>query len=299
MLNIIHYMLTAMRPAFKDAAYAEEAVLLLEENMKRFLGVVVSIALSAPLAIASTAAWADTLDNIKAAGKIRIAMDLGIPPWAYKDENLKNTGPEVANVELLAKDLGVELEIVPTTGANRIPFLLSNKADLVLSTLSITPEREKIVLFSIPYSGATEVVAAPQSMEIKGFEDLVGKSIAVTRGTMLDTQVTKGALPGTDIVRFEDESTTITSVVTNQVNIIAQTTALIPVINEKNPAADLEPKFLLHETLYGVAMRKGDDALKAWVDDWIRKNVANGKLNENYKKFLKTDMPASIAETAK
>ena len=71
----------------------------------------------------------------------------GVPPYGMKDAALKSTGSDVETARLLAQDLGVELEIVPTTGANRVPFLQTNKADIVISSMSITPERQKVVDF--------------------------------------------------------------------------------------------------------------------------------------------------------
>ncbi|QYO75640.1 transporter substrate-binding domain-containing protein [Devosia salina] len=261
--------------------------------MQKFVKVVSAVAVAT--ALFTGLAHADSaLERIQAAGKVRIAMDLGVPPWAYKDANLENTGSEVATAKLLAEDLGVELEIVPTTGANRIPFLLSNKADIVLSTLGITEERKGIILYSIPYSGANNVVAAPKSIEIKGFEDLSGKSIAVTRGTMLDTAVTAGAPADANIVRFEDEATTMTAVVTNQVDIIGQTESLIGQINQQNPSKDLESKFVLTTVYYGIAMPLGDTTTKAWLDEWVRTNLANGKLGEIYKTYQNAEIPAEI-----
>ena len=67
----------------------------------------------------SVAAHADQLDTITAAKKIRVAIDLGVPPYGMKDDKLNSTGSDVETAQLLAKDLGLELEIVPTTGANR------------------------------------------------------------------------------------------------------------------------------------------------------------------------------------
>ena len=59
-------------------------------------------------------AHADTLDDIKKAGKIRIAIDLAIPPFGMTDDKMQPTGSDVDLARLLAKDLGVELEIVTT-----------------------------------------------------------------------------------------------------------------------------------------------------------------------------------------
>jgi polar amino acid transport system substrate-binding protein len=260
----------------------------------RVLTKILGMVLAAGLPLMAGSAQADVLKNVKEAGKIRIAMDLGIPPWSYKDENLKNTGSEVETAELFAKDLGVELEIVPTTGANRIPFLLSGKADIVLSTLGITDERKKIIQYSIPYSGANNVVAAPKNMAIASFADLSGKTIGVTRGTMLDTAVTAGAPSDATVVRFEDEATTMSALVSGQVPIIGQTEALIGQINKRNPSLNLEPKFVLTTVYYGIAMRKGEDAMQTYANEWVKTNLANGKLAAIYKKFQGSPLPEDI-----
>src|SRR3954466_9436353 len=91
------------------------------------------------------AATADALDDIKKAGKIRIAIDLGVPPYGMTDDKMQPSGSDNETARALAKDWGLEFEHVPTTGATRIPALQTSKADLVISTLSITPERAKVI----------------------------------------------------------------------------------------------------------------------------------------------------------
>ena len=114
----------------------------------------------AVLSLSFAPAQADTLDNIKKAGKVRIAIDTAIPPFGMTDDRLQPTGSDVDTAQLLAKDLGVSLEIVTTTGPTRIPMLQTDKADLVVSTLSITPDRAKVIDFSIPYADHPSVVAS-------------------------------------------------------------------------------------------------------------------------------------------
>src|SRR4029077_14452368 len=89
-------------------------------------------------------AQADTLDDIRKAGKVRIAIDTAIPPFGMTDDKMQPAGSDVDTAQLLARDLGVKLEIGTTTGATRIPMLQTDKADLVISTLSITPDRAKV-----------------------------------------------------------------------------------------------------------------------------------------------------------
>ena len=86
--------------------------------------------------------------------------------------------------------MGVELQIVEVSGPNRIPFLMTNKADIVISSFSVTPERAKVVGFSAPYSVNQLVVGAPKSVAISKLGDLAGKRVAVVRGNLQDLELT-------------------------------------------------------------------------------------------------------------
>ncbi|SEB25067.1 transporter substrate-binding domain-containing protein [Variovorax sp. YR216] len=266
--------------------------LLLAATMK-LAGAALALGLTGQAATAQT----NTLERIRAERKIRIAIDLSVPPWSYKDDKLEMKGSEVDTAKLLAKDLGVELEVVPTNSANRIPLLMTNRTDVVISAMTITPERLKTIDFSKPYSGISTFVAAPKSMVIKTPADLVGKKIAVTRGTTNDADVTRMAPPGAEIVRFEDESTTMTAVVSGQTEVTALATTLITVINQRSPGKDLEPKLLLQNSLFGVGMRKNETALKEWVNQWVEQRLKSGDLQAIYKKHQGADIPAEVLKS--
>ncbi len=102
------------------------------------------------LAFGAGVAHADLLKDIRDAKKIRIALDTGSPPYGFVDGAMKPVGSDVETAQLLAQDLGVAMEIVQTTSPNRIPFLQTGKADIVVASLSVTPEREKVIDFSVP-----------------------------------------------------------------------------------------------------------------------------------------------------
>jgi polar amino acid transport system substrate-binding protein len=235
------------------------------------------IALAAP-------ATADTLDDIKAAKKVRIAIDLAIPPFGMTDDKMQPAGSDVELAKALAKDLGAELEIVPTTGPSRIPSLQTGKADLVVSTLSITPERAKVVDFSIPYADHLSVVAALKDIAIKDYADLAGKRVAVVRGTTQDTDLTKLAKDA-QIVRYEDDSTMSLAVASGQADILATARSLLPAINKKNPARTVETKIVMQTNLLGIGMRQNEPKLKEWVNSWVKANLKNRKLDEIYKAY--------------
>lgn len=254
-------------------------------------------AVAACLGVLSGTAAADALADIRAADRIRIGIDLGAPFYGYIDEKMQPVGSDVEAARLLAEDLGVELEIVQTTNSGRIPNLLSNKADLIISSLSITPERAKAVDFSIPYGAIQAAVGAPKSMDIKGMDDLNGKAVAVTRGGPQDKLVSEGA-PGAKMVRFDDEAASITAAATGQTDIVAITPPIIHAIGKRNPAREFEVKFVIQSYQLGIAMRKNEPELMAWVNDWIRANLKNGKLNDIHLKYAGVPIPDEIVEGA-
>jgi len=259
-----------------------------------------SLALSAAGLLAGALpaqAQQNTLAAIRQAKTIKVALEFGRPPWGYKDDKLKATGSDMETAELLATDLGVKLEIVEVTGPNRIPFLQTNKADVVLSTFSITPERLKVIEFSLPYASAVQIVGAPKGQSIKGEADLKGKRVGVTRATTGDVELTKKAKDlGVEVVRFDDEATNMTALASGQVDIVVQEPATLTAVAARSPARQIEPKFIFTQFPVGIGLRKNDAELKAYLDQWVKGHMADGKLNAIYRKFHGTDLPAEVAK---
>ncbi len=234
---------------------------------------------------------ADTLDDIKARKKVLIAVDLGTPPFGMTDAKLQPQGSDVETARQVAKDLGVELELVQVTGPNRIPFLMTGKADMVIATFSITPERAKVIAFSKPYGASEFVVAAPKNVAIKSLADLPGKRIAVVRGNMQDALLTPLAPKGTTIVRFDDDATVTAAVVSGQVDGLSTPNALATAIARQNPSKNLETKFTIKSIPYAIGIRKQDTKLKKWLDAWVDSNTKNGRLAAIYQQWVGAPLP--------
>lgn len=237
--------------------------------------------------------YANTLEAIKQRGKIIVAIDLGAPPYGFLDGGAEPAGSDVEAANALAKDMGVELEIIPVTGANRIPYLIGNKADVVISSLSITEERKKVIDYSIPMGVVPTVVSGPKDEEIKDVADLAGKTVAVSRASTQDNVLSAKAKEIGDItiVRYEDDATSNTAIVTGQQTILASSAANAVELRKRNPSLDLAKKFILSSAPYAIGIRKNDSELKAWLDNWVQTNLDSGKMNEIYKKHFGEDLP--------
>ena len=250
---------------------------------------------SAVLLATCAAVNADALDDIRAAKKIRIAIDLGVAPYGMTDEKMQPTGSDVDTAKLLAKDFGVEFEHVPTTGATRIPSLQSGKADLVISTLSMTPERAQVIDFSLAYAPLRTVLAGVKSIAVKDLAGLDGKTVGTTRGTTHDSWLSKNA-KNAKVVRYEDDATTAQAFVSGQIDLFTTAEFLLGPIARKNASRELELKFVLESFKLGIGVRKGETRLLQQVNDWVKASLKNGKLNEIYKKYHGNDLPDEITK---
>lgn len=261
--------------------------------MKRI--VMAALAVAALLG-ASHAANADVLDDIKKSGKIRIAIDLGVPPYGMTDAQMQPTGLDVEAARMLAKDWGLQFEHVPTTGASRIPALQTGKADLVISSLSYTAERAKVIDFSLGYAVLRTVIAAPKSVNVKSLADLDGKTVGTVRGTTHDTQLTREGPKGMKLVRYEDDATEGQAFLSGQVDIFSTAEMLVPQLDKKNPARQVEVKFVLDNFKLCIGIKKDEARLVEEVNKWVLANIKNGKLNELNKKYFGADLPELIVK---
>jgi polar amino acid transport system substrate-binding protein len=240
-------------------------------------------------------ARADALDDIMKTKTIRIATDLAIPPSGMIDAELKPIGSDVEAAQLLAKDWGLKLEFVQTTGATRIPNLQTGKADVAISTLSVTPERAKVIAFSRPYAVLQSVIGARKNMVIRNLDDLKGKTVSVTRGTTQDVELTAIAKEkGFQVTRYDDDATNVTAAVSGQSDIVATSLTIVNQISAQNPARAFESKVVLHVFDLAMGVKKGEPRLLAKINEWIGANLENGKLNAIYKKYHGVDLPAQM-----
>ncbi|MBX3609541.1 MAG: transporter substrate-binding domain-containing protein [Hydrogenophaga sp.] len=226
------------------------------------------------------------LDDVMKAKLVKIAVPTDFPPYGFVGIDLKPQGLDVDMANLIAAKLGVKVELVPVTSANRIPYLQTKKADLVISTLGKNPDREKVIDFTVAYSPFFQAVYGPKSMALASFNDLGGKSVAVTRGAIEDQELTKVAPASTDIKRFEDNNATVSAFVSGQVQVIATGASVAGAFMGKNPQLGTEFKLLLKDSPNYIGVAKGEDKLRLKVNEIIAAAKANGDLDKMAVKWL-------------
>jgi polar amino acid transport system substrate-binding protein len=240
-----------------------------------------ALASLAPAALAQNA-----LDNVIKARKITIAIPTDFPPYGFVGTDLKPQGLDVDMANYIAGKLGVAVELTPVTSTNRIPYLQSGKAELVISTLGKNPEREAVIDFTVAYSPFFQAVFAPKAMAVKSFADLAGKSVGVTRGAIEDQELSKLAPPSADIKRFEDNNATVSSFVAGQVQLIATGASVAGNMMAKNPQLGTEYKLLLKDSPNFIGVAKGEDKLRLKVNEILVAAKTAGDLDKMAQRWL-------------
>ena len=228
----------------------------------------------------------NALDDIVAKKLLVVAIPTDSAPYGFVGTDLKPQGLDIDTAELIGAKLGVKVELVPVTSANRIPYLQTKKADLVISTLGKNPEREKVIDFTIAYSPFFQAIFGPKSLVVKTPADLTGKTIGVTRGAMEDQEVGKIAPPGLDIKRFEDMNGTVSAYAAGQVQLMGVGASVAGNFMAKNPQVSTEFKILLKESPNYIGVAKGEDKLRLKVNEIIGAAKASGELNKLALKWL-------------
>lgn len=240
------------------------------------------------LALAATtgAQAQDALDAVQKNKKITIAIPTDFPPYGFVGTDLKPQGLDIDMANYIGARLGVAVELAPVTSANRIAYLQTRKADLVISTLGKNPEREKVIDFTAAYSPFFQAIFAPKAIAVKSPADLAGKTIAVTRGAIEDQELTKIAPAGADIKRFEDNNATVAAFVSGQVQLVATGASVAGNMMTRNPQLNAEYKLLLKDSPNFIGVAKGQDKLRLKVNGIISEAKRSGDLDKMAVKWL-------------
>ena len=253
-------------------------------------------ALLAALALGLGFAWgrrahAQTVDEIVGRGTINIGVLIDLPPFGLLNDKQEPDGYDIEVAKLLAQYMGVKANLVQVTASNRIPFLVTNKVDLIVATFGITPERAKQVMFSIPYSAIENTVYGAKDKQISRIEDLRGLRVGVPRGTVQDVILTR-ALGGTArMARFDDTPSTYQALLTGQVDAMAETAVTFDGVLKNNPGANLDKKFVLLRQPNGITMRANQWNLHQWCNTFVYFVKNNGELSAIHQKWFNAPLP--------
>ncbi len=241
---------------------------------------------SALLLAGANVASAQTIAEIQGRKKIVVGVLVDFPPFGIMNAEGKPDGLDIELASLMAKNLGVEAEIVPVVNANRIPYLQSKRIDVLVASLGVTAERARQVMFSIPYVSVDVVIAAPKKVQLTKIEDLTKVSVGVARGSAQEGYVSSIAPKGAKIQRFDGDGPATQALLSGQVDAMAQNTLMLKSIKSVNPDLDIENKIVLRRQGNSIAVRLDAFELHQWINTFLYQIKMNGDLDALHKKWL-------------
>ena len=227
------------------------------------------------------------LEAVKTAGKLVMATSPDFPPFESLDAEGNVFGIEVEIMELICQELGVELEIKQMSFDSVLPGIQAGKYDVGVSGISVTPAREKNVLFTAPYCLAAQAIVVLEGSEVTGKADLEGKKIAVQSGTTAETFCMENNY---DISAFAANTDAEMALTSGKVQawVIDDLTAaeMVAAYNAENPDVEL---VILEEAMttepYAFAFQKGSDELVAEINTILDKLVSDGTVQGIFEKY--------------
>ncbi|RYY06045.1 MAG: transporter substrate-binding domain-containing protein, partial [Alphaproteobacteria bacterium] len=192
--------------------------------------------------------------------------------------------------ELFGKELGVPIQFMALEVANRIPALTAGRVDVLFATMAMLPDRAKAVQFSKPYVANQIVLLAPKTVDIKTNADMAKFTISVARGAAQDTEVTRNAPSGTNILRMDGDAASIQAVVSGQAQAIGGNIFYIRRLEDAKPGV-FEQKLTFTSIYNGACTRLGERELNAAINTFIDKIKANGELTKITRKWMNAEQP--------
>lgn len=256
-------------------------------------------AIAAVLLAAGLAGCSGSDDGAASGGEsgdktLTVAMELAYPPFETRDEAGDAYGISPAFMQKFADAYGYDLVIENTAFDGLIPALQTDKADAVMSSITITDEREAEVDFTDPYAVAQLAILANAQSGIGSIDDLnqPGKTVAVKTGSTGDVYATKN-LTNAQIVRLADESACVTEVVQGRADGFLYDQLTIYRNNQANPDTT-EAVFIPFQDpeYWGIAVADGNDELRAQFNEFIAQCKQDGTFEELTQEFLADEKAA-------
>jgi polar amino acid transport system substrate-binding protein len=268
--------------------------------MKRLCTVLTSFLLAVTMSSAALAA--DTLEGVKKAGFLAVGVRDATPPMSFLDRDKGQiVGIEIDLVEAIAKAIGVPAKLVPITAAERVEALNEGKVDLVAASFSKTPDRAKLVDFSLTYFLSRQRVLAKKGA-VSTLKDLEGKKIAVVKGTTTEVNL-RERVPSAAVLTLGNMREVIDVLARGEVDIVSGDGVtlygyLTMAPEEKKDKFEIPADITLADEPYGMAVRHGDKKFLDFVNGVLADLKDSGEAEKIFTKWLRGGPGASDAALA-
>ncbi len=232
---------------------------------------------------AAIAADGRTLDAVKESGRLVVGVDIPYGVMEFFGKDGKPAGIDIDIAKEIAAAIGVEPVFCAMSFDRLFDSLHENEVDVVLSAVTITPERQKTLLFSIPYLGASTVLAVAESnSDINGVDDLENRKLGVLKGTLGEKLAKEDKLLSSmQISTYENNDERIADLIAGKIDVaivhfLVKTNLPIKIIGQP-----------IRQNFYGVVANLESIDLITEVDRVLRAMKRDGRLMTIKRRYIK------------
>ncbi|MDQ3572181.1 MAG: glutamate ABC transporter substrate-binding protein [Actinomycetota bacterium] len=231
-----------------------------------------------------------TMGKLQEAGEINLGVKYDVPPFGVNNPQTGEVeGFDVDLGKYIADRLGVEAKFREATSDNRIPLLTDGTIDLILSTMTITEERDLEIDFSEPYYIANGDVLVPEGTEIASLDDLNGQRVCTVLGSTYQETIKEEA-PDADLKLVDRYSECLTLLQTDAVDAVSTDNVILTGMVIQDPSLALLGINYTEEP-YGIGITEGDTEMKEFVDEAVDQYIEDGLWEENYENWVGQYIP--------
>ena len=266
--------------------------------MKKILAILLTVAFVAGLA--GVALAEEAYDAVMKKGTLVVGVRDGVPGFGYVDPQTREiVGYDVDFAKYFANKLGVKLEMKPVVPATRIPSLTEGNMDIIVATMTYTPERAKQVDFSYTYFATVQKLLVKKGT-VKSLKDLDGKKIGTSKGSTSE-QNAKKALPNSTILSFDDYGPAVLALEQGKVAAVTTDLSILEQLHEKMPNKKRYeiPDIKISEEPYGIGVRKDSPKMLKFVNETLLEMEKNGEAGKIFEKWFGPNSPKPQKRTFK
>ena len=231
------------------------------------------------------------IETIKKRGALKVGMSTFVP-WAMRDKNGELVGFEIDVAKKVAADMDVDVEFVPTSWDGIIPALIAGKFDVIIGGMSVRPQRNLTINFTIPYAHSGMGIAANKAMaaDMKWPDDYDSADVTFScrRGATSCSDVDR-LFPKATVRKFDDDVQAFQEVLNGNAH------AVLSSYPKPVEWADGNPEHIFLPTTDNLSqgdeafgLRKGDPDALNFFSNWILVNTTNRWLAERHHYWFKT-----------
>lgn len=213
---------------------------------------------------------------------IKVGINTDVQPVGFINKNGEYDGYNADIAKNIAKYLFNDfnaVKFIEVTPSNRLIKLSTGDIDIVIASMTITPERKQIINFSIPYDMAAQTLLVKKSSKVTGMNDLIGENVGVIWGTTAEKNMQK-QFANINIIGFKNYTDAYNALVNDKVTAITSDDTILNSIALMHKDVKLLP-YKYSKEPYGIGFRKGKGSdrlrkeLNFAISDMKQKGVQN------------------------